>query len=116
MKRVKRFRIQKEPVEDAVRAGRFHPSLEIVFRDRSGKHTHKIGAGYSDEIHVFREDGVTYVLALNSALPYVGIEAFEGKDKTGDLFLQEHQVAEVLGRDDLAPVTMVKRLQSYLID
>ena len=116
MKRVKSFQIQKESVEDAVRAGRFHPSLEIGFRDGTGKHTHKIGAGYSDDLHVFREDGVTYVLARNNAFPYLGVEAFAGEDKVGDIFLQEHQVSEVLGRDDLAPITVVKRLQPYLMD
>jgi len=114
--RVKNFQIQKESTEDAVRAGRFHPSLEIVFRDKAGIHTHKIGAGYSDDLHVFREDDVTYVLARNNALPYVGLEVFEGSDKVGDIFLQEHQVSEVLGRDDLAPITIVKRLQPYLMD
>ena len=116
MKRVKNYEVRKESTEDAVRAGRFNPSLEIVFRDKAGIHTHKIGAGYSDELHVFREDGVTYVLARNNALPYVGLEAFEEDDKVGDIFLQEHQVSEVLGRDDLAPITMVKRLQPYLMD
>ena len=116
MKRVKNFEVRKESIEDACRAGRFHPSLEIVFRDEAGIHTHKIGAGYSDELHVFREDGVTYVLARNNVLPYVGLEAFEGDDKVGDIFLQEHQVSEVLGRDDLAPITIIKRLQPYLMD
>ena len=116
MKRVKKFEVRKESIEDACRAGRFHPLLEIVFRDKAGIHTHKIGAGYSDELHVFREDGVTYVLARNNALPYVGLEAFEGDDTVGDIFLQEHQVSEVLGRDDLAPITIIKRLQPYLMD
>ena len=116
MKRVKNFETRKESIEDACRAGRFNPSLEIVFRDKAGIHIHKIGAGYSDELHVFREDGVTYVLARNNALPYVGLEAFEGDDQVGDIFLQEQQVSEVLGRDDLAPLTIVKRLQPYLMD
>jgi hypothetical protein len=115
MRRITNFQIQKELLEDAFRAGRFNPSLEITFRDRTGIHTHKIGAGYSDELDVYREAGVTYVLARNNALPYVGLEAFEGDEKVGDLFLQEGQVIEVLGRSDLAPVTMIKRLQPYLI-
>lgn len=115
MRRITNFQIQKEPFEDACRAGRFNPSLEITFRGRTGIHTHKISAGYSDELDVYREDGVTYVLARNNALPYVGLEAFEGGEKVGDLFLQEGQVIEVLGRSDLAPATIIKRLQPYLM-
>jgi hypothetical protein len=115
MRRIANFQIQKETFEDAYRAGRFNPSLEITFRDRTGNHTHKIGAGYSDELDVYREDGVTYVLARNHALPYVGLEAFEGDEKVVDLFLQEGQVIEVLGRSNLASVTIIKRLQPYLM-
>ena len=115
MRRITNFQIQKESFEDACRARRFNPSLQITFRDRTGMHTHKISAGYSDELDVFREDGVTYVLARNNALPYVGLEAFQGHEKVGDLFLQEGQVNEVLGRSNLASVTIIKLLQPYLM-
>jgi hypothetical protein len=115
MNRVKRYQVREEPIEDARRAGRYHPSLEITFRDKTGPHTHEISAGHSDEIHVYREDGVTYVLARNDRLPYIGIEAFQGQDKVGELFLQEGQVQETLGRDDLATFTIIKRLQECLI-
>lgn len=116
MKRVKTCQVREEPIEDARREGRYHPSLEITFRDKTGPHTHRISAGHSDEIHVYREDGVTYVLARNDRLPCIGIEAFQGQDKVGELFLQEGQVQETLGRDDLASFTIIKRLQEYLME
>jgi len=97
-----------------VEAGRFNPCLEIVFRDSTGFHTHRIGAGYSDDISVYREDDETFVLSQNHSLGYVGLEVFTGADKTGDIFLEEHHVKETLGRDDLAPFTIIRRLREYL--
>jgi len=115
VKRITNVEIGKESFEDMHKAGRWNPSLEITFRDRGGSHTYKISAGYADEIHVYREAGITYVLARNTHLPYMGVEAFEGDEVVGDIYLQEGQVEEVLGRSDLAPATIVRRLRDYLI-
>ena len=52
MRRVYSHTIRKESYEDQIAAGRWNPGFEIVFRDRRGKHTHKISAGNSDVIHV----------------------------------------------------------------
>ena len=112
MRRVDNFEITKESFEDMMEAGRFNPCLEITFRDKLGIHTHKIGSGYSDDICVYREDGVTFVLTQNPGLGYIGIDAFEGEDKISELFLEDHHVAETLGRDDLAPFTIIKRLMN----
>ena len=111
------FQLSKESFEDMSRAGRFNRSLEITFRDRTGVHTHKISAGYSDDIEVYREHSITYVLSQNRALPYIGLEAFEGSAKVGDLFLQEGQVEEALGAKgcDLAPFTIIRRLSEYVL-
>ena len=106
--------ITKESFEDMAKAGRFNPSLEVTFRDKSGNHRHKISAGYSDEVYAFRQNGETYVLSRNAGLGYVGLEVFNGDDRTGEIFLEPHQVTEVLGRDDLAPFTIVRRLQEWI--
>jgi len=110
MRRVYSHTIRKESYEGQIAAGRWNPCLEIVFRDRRGKHTHKISAGNSDVIHVYRDGSETYVLSVNDSLGYVGLEVFDGDDKTGEAFLQGEQVADVLGRYDLAPFTMVRRM------
>ena len=60
MKRVS-CSITKESYEDMTKAGRFNPCLEATFRDKSGSHTHKISAGYSDEVYAFRENGETFI-------------------------------------------------------
>jgi len=44
----------------------------------------------------------------------VGLEVFNGDEQTGDLFLEYHQVIETLGRCDLAPFTMIRRLKEYV--
>ena len=114
MRRVTNYTITKESVEDMLKAKRFNPCLEISFRDKSGRHRHKLGAGYSDDIHVYRELGETFILTHNSRLGYVGVEVFNGADLVGDIFLEGHQVTEILGREDLAPFTMIRRLSGYL--
>jgi len=97
-----------------IKAGRFNPCLEITFRDRSGKHTHKLSAGYSDVLDIYREGLETYVLSTNSRLGYIGLEIFEGAEKTGDIFFENHQVKEVLGREDLAPFNAIKQLREHI--
>lgn len=114
MRRVKTYTILKESFEDMCKAKRFNPCLKITFRDKKGVHHHNLSAGYDDEIHVFREHQQTYILTQNPRLGYVGLEVFDGDDRIGDIFLEAHQVTEVLQRDDLAPFTIVRRLTDYV--
>ena len=95
-------------------AGRYNPCIEIAYRDRSGRHTHKLSAGTDDVLDVYREGKETFVLSTNPRLGYMGLEVFEGADKAGDIFLERHHVKEVLGRDDLALFTIIKRLKNYV--
>ena len=115
MRKIHRYSIGKESTEDMIRAKRFNPCLEITFRDRSGQHTHKLSAGYDDDLDVYREGSETLVLATNPRLGYVGLEVFKGPDKTGEIFVVEHQVIETLGREDLAPFNAIKRLREHII-
>jgi hypothetical protein len=114
MRRIHRFSISKEDLFNMLHAGRYNPCLQITYRDRFGKHTHKLTAGYWDDIDVYREGTETYILSSNSKLGYVGLEIFEGAEKQGEIFLQEEQIKDVLGRDDLAPFNAIKRLREYI--
>jgi hypothetical protein len=114
MEKYKRYTIQDESWDDMREAGRFNPMLEITFRDKSGIHTHKIGAGRSDDITVYREHGVTYVLTQNQSLGYIGLEAFESETQTADIFLEHHQIKETIGRENLAPFTIIRRLKEFI--
>jgi len=51
------YRLEKESWEDMHEAGRMNPSLEVIFRDKTGNHRQKIGAGHSDDIFAYREAG-----------------------------------------------------------
>jgi hypothetical protein len=115
MCRINNYSIAKESFWDMLHEKRFNPCIEITFRDRSGKHTHKLSAGYSDDIDVYRDDLDTFILSRNSRLGYVGLEVFEGADKVGEIFLENHQVKEVLECEDLAPVNAIKRLLEYIM-
>lgn len=108
------YRIVNESYEDMVEAGRWHPSLEIIFRDKNGTHKHKIGAGHNDEVYAFREAGETFVLSQNTGLGYVSLDVFKGDEQTGDIFIDSHQVKETLGRDDLTPPTIIRRLMPHM--
>ena len=114
MRRVTKYKISKESFEDMCKARRFNPCLEITFRDKTGCNTHKISAGYRDEIDVYREHDETFVLSQNTGLGYVGLEVFTGCEKTGNIFLESYNVAETLGRDELAPFTIIRRLMEYI--
>lgn len=115
MRRIHNYSIGKESTEDMIMAKRFNPCLEITFRDPTGQHTHKLSAGYDDDLDVYREGSETYVLITNHRLGYVGLEVFEVPDKTGEIFLEEHQVKETLGREDLAPFNAIKRLREHIL-
>ncbi|WP_020585839.1 hypothetical protein [Desulfobacter curvatus] len=113
MRRIRNYSINKESTDNMIQAKRFNPCLEITFRDCSGQHTHKLSAGYGDDLDVYREGVETYILTTNPKLGYIGLEVFEGPDKTGEIFVEEHQVKEVIGRDDLAPFNAIKRLREH---
>ena len=114
MRRIYNYQIRKESFEDMRKAGRYNRSLEITFRDRTGVHTHKLGAGYSDVLDVYRDGTETYVLSHNESLGYFGLEVFEGDQKTGDMFVESHHVQDILGRDDLASFNAIKRMREYI--
>ena len=114
-RRISNYTIKKETFEDMCKAKRFNPCLEITFRDKTGIHTHKLDAGYGDSMDIYREGGVTYVLSRNPGLGYIGIQAFKSAETVGDMFLESEQVESMLGRDDLAPFTIIRRLVDYII-
>ena len=114
MRRVTNYAISKESFGDMIAAGRYNLCLEITFRDRTGSHRHKLGAWYSDEIHVYREYTETFLLTHNPRLGYVGLEVFNGAERVAEIFLEAHQVTEIFNSDDLAPFTMIRRLSHYV--
>lgn len=114
MRRINNYSISKESTEDMIKAGRFNPCLQITFRDKTGKHTHTLSAGYSDVLDVYREGTETFIFSTNFRLGYIGLEIFEGAEKAGDIFLEGYQMKEVLGRDDLTPLTIIRRLKNYI--
>ena len=114
MKKVKSYIIAKESIEDHLKARRFNPCLEITFQDGKGSHTHKISAGYDDNIHVFHEERTTFVLSHNPRLDYVGMEVFKGREKVEDVFLQGHEANYVFGNKERSPKEMVQQLMDMM--
>jgi len=115
MRKIYNYSIKKEDYWVMLHAKRFNPRLEITFRDRSGQHTYKLSAGYGDVLDVYREGTKTYVLSTNSKFGYIGLEILEGDEKTGAIFLERHQIKEALGKEDMAPFNVIKRLREHII-
>ena len=114
MRKVRNYSIKKESFEDMTAAKRYNPALEITFRDKTGQRTHKLKAGQSDDLFVYREGTVTYVLGKNEILGYLGLEAFCGYENVGNLFIDGWDVESTVGRFELAPYTIIRRLIEYL--
>ena len=115
MRRIHNHRISKEDFWEMLSAKRHNPCLVITFKDKSGSHTHKLSAGYQDDIDVYREGSETFVLSRNPRLDYVGLEVFEGAEKQGSIFLQGDQVKEVLGTEIISPFNAIKRMLEHIM-
>ena len=114
MRRINKFTINKESTEDMIVSGKFNPSLVLTFQDKSGQHKHKLSAGYGDDVEVYCEDDEIFIFYTNDMLGYVGLEIFEGAEKQGDIFLEEYEIKDVLGRRNLAPFNVIKKLRDYI--
>lgn len=79
-----------------------------------------LNAGTRDKIHVFTQGISLYVLTINQALDYIGLDAYmpPEQEPINSIFLHsEQQLVDVLGRrwKRMSPSTMAYRLTSYLI-
>jgi hypothetical protein len=115
MHRINNYSINQESLEDMLESGRFNPSLEITFQDKSGKHTHKLSAGYGDDLEVYCEGSEIFIFYANEMLGYVGLEVIHGNKKQGDIFLEDYELKDVLGRRKLAPFNIIKCLRERLM-
>ena len=114
MQKVRHYTIRKESFEEMCNSGRFNPCLEIVFEDSAGCHTHKISAGYEDDISVYHDNGETYVLSQNPRLDYAGLEVFGGDERIAHLFVSGDGKLAVLGKNGLTQKAKIERLNEYI--
>lgn len=84
----------------------------FTFRDKTGTHTHVANVDEDSKKYVFRSRGITLLLAVNTSLPYIVMAAYSDEYQYGEIFLQGHAVAQVLGQNGeyLQPITIAKRL------
>ncbi len=112
MHRVNNYSISKESLEDMIGSGRFNPSLEITFQDKPGRY--KLGAGYGDDLNVYREGDEIFIFYNNEMLGYVGLEVIHGDEKLGEIFMEGDELKDVLGRKNLAPSNVIKHLREHI--
>lgn len=107
MRREKKYSLERQQFE--------HPQL--TYRDKNGLHSVEILAGQTDNIEVFKEGNVTYVLSWNPRKQYAGMEAFMGHDKVGEVFIQNQgKLEKLLGKGwlELNQTTIAKKLLYYI--
>ena len=113
MRRINNYSINQESLEDMLESGKFNPSLELTFQDKSERY--KLSAGYGDDVEVYSEGAEIFIFYANEMLGYVGLEIFVGSEKQGEIFLEEYELKDVLGRRNLAPFNVIKHLRNYII-
>ena len=124
MRTVTNWRIRREPEAWQRHAGRYNPGSQLIVRTKTARLIVPLGAGSSDDVEVFSEGGLLYIVTCNASLDYVGLETVpadpaepEGAAFTDNVFFQgDEQIREVLGPRglDLTPRTMARRLAQYL--
>jgi hypothetical protein len=99
---------------------RRNSAIYIDFRGK--EYGGNLSAGSNDRIEVFRAVGdpnTYYIYSENTGLPYVGLQVVErtrsGLDTIGEVFFQEWQVEDALGRrwEDRTALTNAKKLAQY---
>jgi len=115
MRKLKKYSIRIEPIEDMLNARRFSPCLQITFRDNTGEYTHKIQAGRDDDIYVYQQGDQTFVLNKNKNLGYVGLEVFCNSEWVGNIFLNEFRFEEEFNGNEFSAITLIRRLSEYIL-
>lgn len=118
VRRVRSWELFKESWEEQRAAGRYNPGQKIAYVRKDGTRIEfPISAGRDDDVELYRQGKIDYVLSMNSRLGYAGIEAFLEGELIGEVFAQtDHEVESVLGKRafDLMPATIASRLVRHL--
>jgi hypothetical protein len=93
--------------------------INSLILNHNGNNYHLQG-GTRDTIYVFTESLGIYVLTINKALGYMGLNAYmvPEPDPINSIFLHSpHEIKETLGHkyESLSPVKIVSRLRDLLI-
>jgi len=112
-----RFSTRAECWERQRAAGRYNPGREALIHLRDRCLIVPIGAGGRDQVDVYQDHDRIAIVAVNTGLPYAGLELFtlEG-EAAGDVFVQEGEAYESIGPKgvDYAPATIARRLGEYI--
>ena len=116
MRTLHNWKLGEESWDEQAASGRYHPCQQVHVKDGP---VLTISAGTADDLDVFTEHGLFYVVSVNRGLETVGLEVF-GDDGSllegGSVFLQlDYEVREILGPRgvDLSPMAIAKRLSCY---
>jgi len=94
------IRLSRESTESMLAAGRYNRARTASFRDGNARRCITLGAGTYDTVDAYRAHGAVYIVTINRALGYCGVERFTDGEASGDCFAQvDHEIASVLAPD-----------------
>ena len=78
-----------------------------------------IAAGRTDQVHVFKEDSLLFVLSVNYRFEYAGLEVFDattGEEHESIFVDSEWNLREYFGANwrDAAPINIVKKFMEHM--
>jgi hypothetical protein len=102
---------------EETRAARLANAGRVIVLDGT---TIPIEAGRSDQVHVFKDSTVLYVLSVNHRYDYIGMEVFDavsGEEYNSIFFQFPWECEEYLGEKwkELSPVSIVTKLRNIFI-
>ncbi len=114
MRSVTSYKLGLESFESMCEARRENRAVTLTFKYKRNPYTYIIGAGTTDNVYVYNDNNLFYVLIINYNLGYCGLEIYDPTHgQINDIFLQGNEIEQVGGLD-LAPITIVKRLAQFM--
>lgn len=94
------FHVERETQDEATAARRVNRGLAIRFRDKAGNHRVQITAGDGDDLELFREGDLTFLLGRHYGLGYVSLTVFQGPEEVGSTFIQSTTYLDYIAGKD----------------
>jgi hypothetical protein len=116
MRTVNGYKIVYEEWETQKEAGRYNPALELHYKGKA----YTLACGSTDDVNVFEDNTVLFVMSQNWGLEYCGLQVFDldtdSVEPRSEVFFQEGFPDEGRGLPwtELIAINRCKALAQYL--
>ena len=104
----------KYDINDAVEYSPSYYHAPMAVFDKYGNQLCILGAGTSDDVHLFEEDNHLYIYSANSMLGYMALDVIDLDDNqpVGDIFIDDEE--DYNGYSKYAPINRVKHMAQHI--